>query len=193
LSQCQWLLCPDIAHYCSCLGRRCDDEETDVCLQKRLNTSTEKQFSKNYTTCVKFSIYEAFCVPEHLRCEMKRTQTDLDKRQRNMDNKWMDLVVIDCVPFLYYLQYLVYREMADETTTFIAAANLQSYVCQPEGIVGHSDTAMHVLAHTFELENDLHTARGLYIQSLKRFLTNNAASLHLKRLRGRLRDISIRI
>ena len=183
LSHCKGLLCPDISHYCSCLGRECY-RQTDNHLQKRLNTSTEKQVKRNYTTCVKFSKREASCVPKHLRCEMNRTQTPLDKKLRNLDNHWMDLVVIDCVPFLYYLQYLIYRKLDDETGRFIAAANLESYVYQPEGILGHSDTAIHVFAHIFELENQLHVAWSVYTESIKLFITNNAARFHLQRLRG---------
>ena len=60
-----------------------------------------------------FSIHERCCVPEHLQCEMFHTMTHIDKQLRRGGNKWVDQVVIDYVPFLYYLQYLVYRQLKE--------------------------------------------------------------------------------
>jgi len=181
LTNCEGLLGSAVAHYCGCLGREWYGE-SDVYLQKELHTNKEKLKKKNFTTCVKFSKHEVLCVPEHLRCEMDRTQTQEDQKQRNMDNKWMDLVVIDCVPFLYYLQYLVYRQIGRPGRTYVPVANLEAYAFKPEGMFGHCETATHVLAHTMELDNRIDNARCLYEQSLSIFATNNVAILHLMRL-----------
>jgi len=71
----------------------------------------------------------------------------------------MDKVVIDCVPFLYYLQYLVYRHKGNLSKRLHAMFNIADFLnlglgkqlC--EKAKGHVDTAFHVLAHCRELEN----------------------------------------
>jgi len=129
-----------------------------------------------------FSIHERCCVPEHLQYEMFRTMTHEDQQLRHCDNKWMDLVVIDCVPFLHYLQYLVYRQLGQPARKMAAAQKIGDYVCQPGGIEGHVDTALHVLAHFCELENQPDAAFDYYQQSLQHFPRNNIGSWHLARL-----------
>jgi len=97
----------------------------------------------------------------------------------------MDLVVIDCVPFLYYiiyLQYLVYRQLGQPARKLAALLKLKYYVCQPGGLKGHGDTAIHVLDHCCELENQPDAAFDYYQQSVLQILRNNIANWHLTRL-----------
>jgi len=132
--------------------------------------------------CVRFSIHELCCVPEHLHYEMFRTMTHEDQQLRHGDNRWMDLVMIDCVPFLHYLQYLVYRQLGQPARKMAALQKLRDYVCQPGGILGHVDTAVHVLAHCCELENQPDAAFFYYQQSVLHEPRNNIANWHLARL-----------
>ena len=94
----------------------------------------------------------------------------------------MDLVVIDCVPFLYYLQYLVYRQLGQTALKMAALQELRDYVCQPGGTFSHACTAVHVLAHCRELENEPDVAFELYQQSVLHHPRNNIANWHLVRL-----------
>jgi len=114
-----------------------------------------------------------------LQCEMFRTMTQEDQQLRHGGNDWMDLVVIDCVPFLYYLQYLVYRQLGQSARKMAALQKLRDYVCQPGGIQGHADTAAHVLARCCELENRPDAAFGYYQQSVQSFPRNNIANWQL--------------
>jgi len=108
--------------------------------------------------------------------------THEDQQLRHIHNKWMDLVVIDCVPFLYFLQYLVYRQLGQPARKMAALQKLEDYACQPGGIQGHANTAARVLARCCELENRPDAAFGYYQQSVQSFPRNNIANWHLARL-----------
>jgi len=183
LTHCEGLLGPDVAHYCGCSDRPWEkNEQSDAYLVDGLDGNIVDMLKPQSTVCVMFSVHEWCCVPEHLQCEMFRTMTHEDQQLRNIHNYWMDLVAIDCVPFLYYLQYLVYRQLNQPVCKMTALQKLRDYVCRPGGILGHVDTAFHVLAHCWELENEPDEAYDLYQQSVHHFPRNNIANWHLARL-----------
>jgi len=181
LTHCEGLLGPDVHHYCG--GRSWTGKnQSDAHLEAGLDGNITKLLKSHSTLCVMFSIHERCCVPEHLQYEMFRTMTHADQQLRHASNKWMDLVMIDCVPFLYYLQYLVYRQLGQPVRKMAALQKLMLYVAQPGGIRGHVDTALHVLAHCWELENRPDAAFDYYQQSVLHFPRNNIANWHLARL-----------
>jgi len=100
LNHCEGLLGPHVQHFCGCKNR-CYIDQPHMFLEKTLNTSVLELLKTSGTTCVMFSKHELPCVPEHLRFEMSRTQTQQDwcERNRNSLATWMDMVVIDCIPF----------------------------------------------------------------------------------------------
>jgi len=194
LNQCEGLLGPDVAHFCSCEDRVCM-KRPHMFLEKMLNTSTVELMKTSFTTCVMFSKHKLSCVPEHLRYEMYRTQTQQDKIERNILHEWMDMVVLDCVPFLYYLQYLVNRKNGSLPRRLLAMFRLMDYINQKVLIEvknggihmvstckGHLDTALHVLAHCWEMENRPDVSWQLYTLSTHVLNTNNIAWVHLIRL-----------
>jgi len=186
LTHCEGLLGQDVAHYCGCGGREYA-HQSDRYLEKGLNTNTADLLRTSSTICVKFSRHELPCVPEHLRYEMYRTQTQEDRKKRHREHGWMDLVVIDCLPFLFYLQFLVYKQMGQPYRQFKAMQNQGDYfTClKQKQIRGHGDTAANVLAHCFELvdrSNISNMAWNRYQMSIKAYPTNNAAWIHLIRL-----------
>jgi len=184
LAHCEGLLGPDVAHYCGCIGREYA-HQSDRYLKKGLNTNIADLLRTSSTECVKFSRHELPCVPEHLRYEMYRTQTKEDRKKRNyLVNRWMDLVVIDCRPFLFYLQCLVYRQMGQPDRQVKAMQNLKHYLnfARLEQIGGHYETAFHVAAHCCELENMSDLAWNIYQWTIQVYPNNNAAWMHLIRL-----------
>jgi len=201
LNHCEGLLGPDVVHDCQCQQKY--NFKSDTCFRKYLYTSIVELLQTSSTSCVWFSEHELPCVPKHLRCEMYRTQTQNDKNERNsfLLCKWMDMVVIDCVPFLYYLQYLVYRQKGNLPMRLLAMFNLMDYANKLVGtkvykksgrleIVYmylreksfHWDTVFHVLAHCWELENRPDVAWQMYQVSIKVYPLNNIARVHLIRL-----------
>jgi len=183
LTHCESLLGPAVAHYCGCIGRQWHVKlQSDAYLENGLDGNITDLLKSHSTVCVMFSIHDRCCVPEHLQCEMFRTMTHEDQQLRHEESKWMDQVVIDCVPFLHYLQYLVYRQLDQPASKMAALQKLEDYVGQPGGIAGHVDTAGHVLAHCWELENQHDEAYDLYQQSVLNYPRNNIANWHLVRL-----------
>jgi len=183
LTHCEGLLGPDVHHFCNCDSRPlAHKDQSDAHLETGLDGNITKLLKSHSTLCVMFSIHEICCVPEHLQYEMFRTMTHEDQQLRHGHNKWMDLVVIDCVPFLHYLQYLVYRQLGQPARKMAALQKLMDYVCQPGGIRGHVDTALNVLAHCRELENRPDAAFFYYQQSVQKYPRNNIANWHLARL-----------
>jgi len=200
LNHCESLLGPDVAHYCFCTGRSYFHQPETID-RKTLNTSTVELLNTSSTLCVKFCKHELRVVPEHLQFEMYRTQTQNDRNERKNElHIWMDMVVIDCVPFLYYLQYLVYSQKGNLPRRLLAMFNLMDYINQSvyaeirkgkgdyETIAyrgepkGHMDSALHVLAHCWELENRPDVAWHLYQLSIDLYPTNNIARKHLVNL-----------
>ena len=114
----------------------------------------------------------------------------LAQDKKRLLQNWMELVVIECVPFLYYLQYLVSRRKGDHSMMKITMVNLMKYVSQDLGkslqerSSGHVDTSLHVFAHCWELENRPDIAWHFYQQSINMFPTNSIAFFHLMRLFG---------
>lgn len=105
------------------------------------------------------------------------------------------MIVIYFVPFLYYLQYLLFNKKGNLPRRLSAKKSLIYYLDKGLGKEqfekgdGHMDTALHVLAHCWELENRPDKALQLYQRSLKAFPTNNIARKHLVRLSANtLRD-----
>ena len=187
LNHCEGLLGPDVAHFCRCYGRHYH-YQPDTFLRKTLNTSTVELMKTSSTSCVIFCKHELPCVPEHLQNEMYRTQTQKEKKERNRLHTWMDLVLIDCEPFLYYLQYLVYREKSNLPRKQSAMSRLVYYFDHGLGkelcdiARGHRDTMLHMLAHCLELEDRPDVAWQLYQRSINIYPTNNMAWVHLIRL-----------
>jgi len=187
LNHCKGLLGPDVDPFCRCEGRHYY-YQPDTFLRKALNTSFVELWKTSSTSCVMFCKHELPCVPEHLQNEMYRTQTQTDKTKRNELHEWMDLVVIECEPFLYYLQYLVYRQKGNLPRRLLAMFNLMDYNHHGLGKLlcdkayGHMDTTLHMLAHCWELEDRPDVTRQLYQRSINIYPTNNIARVHLIRL-----------
>ncbi|KAH3784143.1 hypothetical protein DPMN_162095 [Dreissena polymorpha] len=66
-------------------------------------------FQKEIAFCTCFSRHEINCVPGQLVAEFYRTVTVEDEGCRLPKHPCKDLAVVDSVPYMYYLQYLIFR------------------------------------------------------------------------------------
>ncbi|XP_053395451.1 uncharacterized protein LOC123523865 [Mercenaria mercenaria] len=134
-----------------------------------------------YTTafCVKFLPCEINCVPHELRHETFRS-TQEDLAFRGEDN-WMDLAVIDSLPYLYFLQYKTYSNLGRQEDKQRALSNLVRSTDQ-EPNLGHRETALNILGQCMEQEDRAVDAFHCYLLSLKLRERNNAAKFHICRL-----------
>ncbi|XP_052817662.1 uncharacterized protein LOC128243767 [Mya arenaria] len=177
LAYCESLLGPAVWQCCSCGGR--DHTRPGNAFDERSLNSSIKDMLQRYTAmCVRFTHLEMYCIPEHLVYEMFRTISDDDRQERHRETwyKWTDYAVIDCVPFLHYLQYLSYRQLNRLALKHAALENLRKYVCEDSNGHGHLDTACNVLGHCYELENRIDIACFCYTMSLEIYPRNNAAN-----------------
>ncbi|XP_052815661.1 uncharacterized protein LOC128242528 [Mya arenaria] len=183
LIYCEGLLEPEVWQLCSCAGR-VSTEPSSRFLDKAEHSSNKDIMQKFTAICVHFMPQEMCCVPESLVYEMFRTVQDEDREQRRQSNhyKWMDLAVIDCIPFLYYLQYLTYRQLKMHSRKHAAQEKLRHYIHTDSQGHGHIDTALNMLGNCYELENRLDVAWICYSTSLEFYTRNNAANWHVARI-----------
>ncbi|XP_052774685.1 uncharacterized protein LOC128213175 [Mya arenaria] len=182
LTYCEGLMGPAMWQRCGCKGRQ-RTQPTNEFEEKTVNTPFKDMLQKYTALDVTFTRDDIRCVPKHLVYEMFRTAGDEDRQQRHpaFHYEWMDYIVIDCVPFLHYLQYLTHRQLNQHDRKLRALNNLYFYISSSEGH-GHIDTAWNMLGHCYELENELDLARVCYTESLQLYPRNNAANWHVARI-----------
>ncbi|KAH3784218.1 uncharacterized protein LOC127841684 [Dreissena polymorpha] len=136
-----------------------------------------------------FSRHEINCVPGQLVAEFYRTVTAEDKACRGSIHKpswmeWMDLAVVDSLPYMYYLQYLIFRTTGLISDKDIAFKKLQTAIFRD--LHYHIDTSLNLIGHCCELEGNLSKAWRAYTLSVKLRSKNNAAYWHMFRMIGGL-------
>ncbi|XP_052790128.1 uncharacterized protein LOC128224351 [Mya arenaria] len=183
------LLHADVWQWTPCVGRPVL-KSTERFLQKVYQIPVLEVIKRHVACSVVFNSLEICCVPGFLVYEMHRTirPEDFHHRRKSFDD-WMDLVVIDSKPFMFYLQYLTFRQLGEEERRLEALHKLYNYVCFESKTSGHIETALHVLGHCFELENHYDCAWACYDKSLEFFPYNNAARWHIMRLLQKARGI----
>ncbi|XP_052226415.1 uncharacterized protein LOC127841554 isoform X1 [Dreissena polymorpha] len=156
--------------------------------------SCEQSFKQRRSVFLVLRQAEAMCVPEFLRCEMyrKRFGTPASSGLSQVHSN-DDCICVQIKPYLYYLQYLTYKELQQEPykskalmklsmyTNFITSTRLSS----SKGgniFLSHFDTSLNMLGHCLELEQKLESAWKTYVISLKMLPERNAAVLHIIRL-----------
>ncbi|XP_060559237.1 uncharacterized protein LOC132719481 [Ruditapes philippinarum] len=131
--------------------------------------------------CVRFIQKESNCVPRELQYEMLRsTQNDIPHRNQCRDYM-KDWTVIDSLPFLYFLQYKVYRHLQRIQDQRQALCKLIRTIVTDKDL-GHRETALNILGQCMEQENKPHYAFKCYLRSLKGRPRNNVASIHICKL-----------
>ncbi|XP_060575061.1 uncharacterized protein LOC132732600 [Ruditapes philippinarum] len=143
----------------------------------------ESDNSINHLTsfCVSFIQKEINCVPHELQYEMFRsTQDDMIHRELYHDF-WMDWAVVDSLPFLYFLQYKVYRHLQRHQDQQQALNKLISTI-EIDKNLGHRETALNILGQCMEQENRPQQALKCYLLSLQQRARNNVANVHICKL-----------
>ncbi|KAH3820897.1 hypothetical protein DPMN_122646 [Dreissena polymorpha] len=94
----------------------------------------------------------------------------------------MDSAEVDAGPFLYYLQYLTYRTLGERDKQLHALRVLKSYIFDIRNHTNlyHTETAVNLLGHCCEKEEDYEGALHYYELSLRRRDANNAANWHVR-------------
>ncbi|XP_052788324.1 uncharacterized protein LOC128223108 [Mya arenaria] len=172
----------DVCQVCPCAGRA-THLKTETFLQKVYELPVLEVLKRHVACSVAFNSLEICCVPAFLVYEMHRVIRPDDFYHRHpINDYWMDLVIIDSKPFMFYLQYLTFRQIGEEERRLEVLDKLHNYVCVESRGRGHMETALNVLGQCYELENQYDMARTCYRKSLELFPYNNAARWHINRL-----------
>ncbi|XP_060602836.1 uncharacterized protein LOC132755910 [Ruditapes philippinarum] len=144
-------------------------------------TGNEELIKDITSFCVKFLPSEKNCIPNELRYEIYRSTANDKLYRKGTDTLWMDLAIVDSLPFMYFLQYKTYGrlKMAEKQKT--ALSNFATAITK-ELYLGHEETAYNLIGQCCEQENKPDTALDIYIESLKIRKKNNAANVLICRL-----------
>ncbi|XP_060597828.1 uncharacterized protein LOC132751644 isoform X1 [Ruditapes philippinarum] len=130
--------------------------------------------------CVRFLRCERNCCPQELQHEMFRSpQQDLPYRDKY--DEWMDMAVVDSLPYLHFLHYKTYSHLRRHRDKQAAISNLAKCIVE-EPNFGHKETALNLLGQCMEQENRMNAALQCYLLSLKIRGRNNTAKFHICRL-----------
>ena len=180
---------PFVLSACEC-RKRTMKKPTNAFARRALAGTNQDTLKGSVVFCVKFLRHEEECVPKHLIFEMYRAIGGEDMQIRDpWHDSWMDMAVVDAIPFAYYLQYLTYRELglstsdrdtgkALEDARVEAVENIADYVDKNNGY-GHIETVCNLVGHCFELEGLFDQALEWYLESLLAMPRNNAALWHI--------------
>ncbi|KAH3720908.1 hypothetical protein DPMN_063819 [Dreissena polymorpha] len=137
-----------------------------------------------FALCAKFVREEAYCAPYILWFEMKRNMTEEVSQRRIVGKQWMDYAEVAARPFLRYLQYLTYGGLGERDKQLHVLGSLESYVFDPRNKINmyHTETALNLLGHCYEMEGNYEGALNYYAKSLSLYRTNNAANWHIQRV-----------
>ncbi|XP_052776939.1 uncharacterized protein LOC128214486 [Mya arenaria] len=172
------LMHPDVWHFSLSKGRM-TFRPSRIFLMKALDLPLSTVVNTSVALSVTFCRQELYCLPKHLIYEMYRTFTHTDFQQRTFDENYMDGASIESVPFLYFLQYLTYRQLRQDDKKRASVSKLADYLDDERNWHGYLETAYNTLGHCYELENRLDLAWQCYSRSLSVFPFNNAASWHM--------------
>jgi tetratricopeptide (TPR) repeat protein len=135
----------------------------------------------NIAFCVRFLPSEIHCVPHELQYEMFRRSTSDDIQHSDDNDKWMDMAVVDSLPYLYFLQYKTYMHLQRPDDQQGAFDKIISSILRTKNL-GHKETAFNLLGQIMEETNRHLDAFIYYMKSLKIRQRNNVAIWHICRL-----------
>ncbi|XP_060580990.1 uncharacterized protein LOC132737672 [Ruditapes philippinarum] len=135
--------------------------------------------------CVRFHKIEFNCIPQELQYEMFRSSKDDRQHRDERDEMWMDLSVVDFVPFLYFLQYKVNRHQQKTIEKCLALAKLID-TCTRDTTLCHKETALNLLGQCYEDQLEHQKALKYYVSSLQVRKRNNVAVWHICKLLARI-------
>ena len=166
------------------------------CYYRRKNYNTNKHVKLSVSdvlaktsTCMVFLRSDMSITPEALQYEMyrsrKKQKQPKHKKQTGFRHKYQccDMVVVDAVVYLHFLQYLAHAKLNRRIHKHIAINKLES-VLPSETILGHRETGYNLLGWIHFHENWIPRGIKYFQKSWSIRPHHNAAKLHLLKLIG---------
>ncbi|WAR23673.1 hypothetical protein MAR_037342 [Mya arenaria] len=134
--------------------------------------------------CVRFLRQELFCAPPILHYEMVRGLGEDINHRDVKERYWMNWAVVDSLPYLYYLQYLTFRDLGQRERKLQALMNLFNCIfdASRRSHLYHHETYVNLVGHCMEMGGLPELALPLYRASVEAMPRNNAAHWHIYRL-----------
>jgi hypothetical protein len=169
-----------VAGRCECFSR--PGVYTRARFDVYADSHNELSVSDIIAYCVRFLPSEINCIPRELQYELFRSSHD-DLLHRDREDKyWMDLAVVDSLPYLYFLQYKTYGHFRRPVEQQRALQNLITIINDQYQNFGHRETAWNLARQCMEQEDRPVDAFQCYVNSLNIRPRNNAANFHMCRL-----------
>jgi hypothetical protein len=161
---------------CNC--RSTDPWHAEDSIPDEVTMSDTDTFGKLFfASGVSFNIHEIHCVPVPLQYEMFRCTDEEIKCRGDILYGWNDWAVVDALPFLYFLQYLIFKRLRKENEKENALDRLAEIIVS-EPMLFHRETAMNLLGQCMEMEGHTDFAFVCYSWSLNECDTHNVARWH---------------
>jgi len=127
-----------------------------------------------------------YCAPAILWFEMYRSVGDDVAYREPVDRIWMDWAEVDALPFMLYLQYLIFGGLRERHRQLQALQGLWGICLNRVTLedIHHPETVGTLLGHCREMEGHMERALRMYNVSRCVWPRNNAANLHILRLTG---------
>lgn len=164
-----------------CACKKNDVQITSGDFFKYSSQGNEEIAFKCTAFCVTFLKCESKHIPKELGYEFFRsTSIDMKYRTKELDD-WMDMAVVDSIPYLYFLQYKTYKVLQREADKQNALKMLSDTI-KSEPNLAHKETALNLLGQCYEHESRPNDAFKCYVGSIQLRERNNAANFHICRL-----------
>ncbi|XP_052780728.1 uncharacterized protein LOC128217561 isoform X1 [Mya arenaria] len=176
----------ECAQICSCLhakdkyNRGTRNRTPKRGFKQKIKDMDDNRILKLRPPCLQFLRFEKNCIPQFLTYEMYRTFTNLEQKSRSLHNTWMDMAMVDSIPFTYYLLFHTYHDMGKHEKAGIYLHLLLKYMKEDNFIMfGHYETTCNMIGHCFQKSGYIIQAYEWYATSLVLLSVNNAAKWHL--------------
>ncbi|XP_052807829.1 uncharacterized protein LOC128236766 isoform X1 [Mya arenaria] len=141
------------------------------------NISAWTFIKRHVSLQVIFLVHELRLLHPLLRFEAYRFLFEDRRNMCRVDDEWFCVVRLDSIPFLFFMQYLVYKELGLEEQKYEALVRLE--LCIDYSSMSDRHIAMNMFGICCELEWNYIKAVHYYARSLKMQPRFNAAKCHI--------------
>ncbi|KAL4217667.1 hypothetical protein ACF0H5_022409 [Mactra antiquata] len=164
-----------VIHTCSCIGMGSAmwSYSSPILIKK----SVIEIMLENIAHCVMYLHEEINSCPRELQYEMFRTAFDKKPEGNYLLIDWIYCATIPQLPFLYFMEYKLFKKLGMRTESRKALNHLKSVPCNLNFPANHLNTIYNLMGQCMEQEGDFDSALHCYYKSLKVEPVYNAAKI----------------
>ncbi|KAL4218379.1 hypothetical protein ACF0H5_023116 [Mactra antiquata] len=131
---------------------------------------------ENFAYCVVYLPEEIYSCPQELQFEIFRASFNGKPEKYHMPHTWY-FVTIPQLPFFFFLQYKLYKQLGMTTQSEDALGKLMNVLKDPALLMVHLDTVYNLIGQCLEQKGQLDIALQYYSRSLNVEPVYNAAKI----------------